>query len=300
MKYLSFLLIAILISSCCSTKKVITEKEIAIVESTETKVEVEQPITIIESEVKERNNKAIIIGDTTTIKMPGLVVGITKKDSLDSNQLIINHDRWEWLLGEHVSKDGNVNYEGFKKNKNQLRGYIIYLSKNLPTKEWTKEDKLAYWINAYNAMTVDLIVRNYPIKSIKDIKDPWDQRLWKLGEKWYNLNEIEHQILRKMNEPRIHFAIVCASFSCPKLQNKAFTATNLEEQLTNATTAFLADKNRNDITQNSLRLSKIFQWFSKDFKQDGNLIDFLNKYTELEISSKAKKSYKDYNWDLND
>ena len=300
MKYLSFLLIAILISSCCSTKKVITEKEIAIVESTETKVEVEQPITIIESEVKERNNKAIIIGDTTTIKMPGLVVGITKKDSLDSNQLIINHDRWEWLLGEHVSKDGNVNYEGFKKNKNQLRGYIIYLSKNLPTKEWTKEDKLAYWINAYNAMTVDLIVRNYPIKSIKDIKDPWDQRLWKLGKKWYNLNEIEHQILRKMNEPRIHFAIVCASFSCPKLQNEAFTATNLEEQLTNATTAFLADKNRNDITQNSLRLSKIFQWFSKDFKQDGNLIDFLNKYTELEISSKAKKSYKDYNWDLND
>ena len=77
---------------------------------------------------------------------------------------------------------------------------------------------LAFWMNAYNALTIDLILRNYPVDSIKDIKNPWDQRLWKLGDKWYNLNQIEHDILRKMDEPRIHFGIVCASFSCPKLQ----------------------------------------------------------------------------------
>ena len=103
-----------------------------------------------------------------------------------------------------------------------------------------------------------------------------------------------------MEEPRIHFAIVCASFSCPKLQNEAFTASKLEAQLTSATKAFLADTNRNEIASDRIKISKIFQWFSKDFKQDGDLIDFLNKYSETEISSNAKKSYKDYNWDLND
>ena len=169
----------------------------------------------------------------------------------------------------------------------------------MPNDTWKKEDKLVYWINAYNAMTVDLILRNYPLQSIKDIKDPWEQRLWKLGDKWYNLEEIEHQILRKMDEPRIHFAIVCASFSCPKLQNEAFTASNLEAQLTNATKEFLSDKNRNNISENDLKLSKIFKWFKKDFEQNGSLIDFLNRYSGISISEKVNKSYLDYNWDLN-
>ena len=103
-----------------------------------------------------------------------------------------------------------------------------------------------------------------------------------------------------MNEPRIHFAIVCASESCPKLQNTAFTAENLEEQLTKATQEFLADTSKNEISENEIKLSKIFKWFKKDFEQDGSLIDFLNKYTAIEISDKAKKSFKDYSWDLND
>ncbi|MBQ0787162.1 MAG: DUF547 domain-containing protein [Oceanihabitans sp.] len=211
-----------------------------------------------------------------------------------------NHAAWNTLLQKNVSETGNVNYIAFNNNPTELRNYIHSLAANMPGGDWTKEDKLAYWINAYNALTVDLIIRNYPVKSIKDIKNPWDQRLWKLGAKWYNLNEIEHEILRKMEEPRIHFAIVCASFSCPKLQNEAFTASKLEVQLTSATKAFLADPNRNEIASDRIKISKIFQWFSKDFKQDGDLIDFLNKYSETEISSNAKKSYKDYNWDLND
>ncbi|MFD2543369.1 DUF547 domain-containing protein [Lacinutrix gracilariae] len=211
-----------------------------------------------------------------------------------------NHDAWNTLLQKNVSENGNVNYIAFKNNPTELQDYITALGNNMPTDTWTKKDKLAYWINAYNALTIDLIIKNYPVKSIKDIKNPWDQKLWKLGEKWYNLNEIEHEILRKMNEPRIHFAIVCASFSCPKLQNQAFTASNLEEQLNSATKAFLADSNRNEIASDSIKISKIFQWFSKDFKQNGSLIDFLNTYSEVQISSNAKKSYKTYNWNLND
>ncbi|WP_290702080.1 DUF547 domain-containing protein, partial [Lacinutrix sp.] len=198
-----------------------------------------------------------------------------------------------------VSDAGNVNYNSIKSNRKELTNYITALGDNMPNDAWSKEDKLAYWINAYNAMTVDLILRNMPIKSIKDIKDPWEQRLWKLGSKWYNLEEIEHQILRKMDEPRIHFAIVCASFSCPKLQNEAFTASNLETQLTDATKEFLSDTKRNKISKNTIELSNIFKWFKKDFEQDGSLIDFLNKYSDVSITSKAKKSYLDYNWDLN-
>ena len=165
---------------------------------------------------------------------------------------------------------------------------------------FSKTKKIAFWINTYNALTIDLILRNYPLESIKDIKDPWKQRLWKLADLDYNLDEIEHKILRKMNEPRIHFAIVCASESCPKLQNTAFTAENIEEQLTKATQEFLADTSKNEISENEIKLSKIFKWFKKDFEQDGSLIDFLNKYTAIEISDKAKKSFKDYSWDLND
>ena len=211
-----------------------------------------------------------------------------------------NHTLWTDLLQTHVSVNGNVDYRNFKTNNQKLQEYIGLLANNVPNSAWTKEEKLAYWINAYNALTVDLIIRNYPIQSIKDIDDPWEQRLWKLGNKTYSLEEIEHEILRKMNEPRIHFAIVCASFSCPKLQNKAFTAEGLEAQLTAATKEFLGDTNRNEISETSIRISKIFDWFSKDFTENGSLIDFLNQYSKVNITPNAKKRYKDYNWALNE
>jgi len=283
MKHLSFLLITLFISSCCSAKQVVNNTQ-----SDSTKTE------IVELKVDVETTKPEAIEQQ--VPEPLEEVKVTKHYPPE----VFNHYPWTQLLQKHVSNTGNVNYQGFKADQKALRNYINALGENQPTNDWNQADKLSYWINAYNAMTIDLIIKNYPIKSIKDIKDPWDQRLWKLGDKWYNLNEIEHDILRKMDEPRIHFGIVCASFSCPKLQNKAFTAVNLEEQLTQAAKEFLADKNRNEISQNSIKLSKIFQWFSKDFKQNGSLIDFLNQYSDIQISPKAKKSYKDYNWDLNE
>ncbi|WP_417556758.1 DUF547 domain-containing protein [Mesoflavibacter zeaxanthinifaciens] len=212
----------------------------------------------------------------------------------------LDHKLWSELLTKHVSESGEVNYKSFKKDSVKLRDYISYLSKNIPSDSATKNEKLAYWINLYNALTVDLIVRHYPINSIKDIKNPWKQRLWKTANLSYNLDEIEHDILRKMNEPRIHFAIVCASISCPKLQNKAFKTNTLDAQLTKATKAFLADNTKNGITKNQLKLSKIFKWFSKDFETNGTVIDFINKYTSTIISEDAKINYKEYNWNLNE
>ena len=293
MKYLTILVITLLIVSSCGTKKtaVISIKEEVEINKTEeatntpeqnlpTNVVIEQPIITDEIPV--------------TINQENITKTKATPDAF-------NHTAFNMLLQKHVSTQGEVNYKAFKTNRNILTNYIKSLSTNTPTNSWDIEDKLAYWINAYNALTIDLIIRHYPTKSIKDIKKPWDQRLWEIGDKWVNLNDIEHQILRKMNEPRIHFAIVCASYSCPKLQNEAYTASDLDIQLTKATTEFLSDTKRNTITDNQIKLSKIFKWFAKDFKQDNSsVLQFVNTYTETNISKNTKLSYRDYNWDLNE
>jgi hypothetical protein len=211
-----------------------------------------------------------------------------------------NHDAFDALLAVYVTETGIVNYKGLLENKKLLDAYIGSLNNPTPTDTWTKQDKLAYWMNAYNAMTLDLILRNYPINSIKDLKKPWDQRLWKLGEKWYTLNEIEHQILRKMDEPRIHFGINCASFSCPPLLNEAFNAAAVSMQLEKAAIQFINDPKRNTISKMNVEVSQIFSWFSKDFKKEGTLFEFLNQYAAIQIDPKAKKKYKKYNWSLNE
>lgn len=276
-------------ASCSGTKKLIENNPEIKAEVLKTKDSViEKEIAVKKTNVINENNQ-----------------GIPNEEFHQnlSKQTFPIHHLWDELLQNHVSENESVNYKSFKTEYKKLLNYIHTLDlmfSDEGLKTLSKDEKLAFWINAYNAMTVDLILRHYPIKSIKDIKNPWNQRHWKLGEKWYNLNDIEHKILRKMNEPRIHFAIVCASVSCPKLLNKAYTASNLDKQLTKATKEFLSDSTKNNISQSSLRLSKIFQWFAKDFKENGSLIEFLNQYSEVKISAKAKKSFKAYNWNLNE
>ncbi|WP_452601747.1 DUF547 domain-containing protein [Pontimicrobium sp. MEBiC06410] len=292
------LFILFLLTSCGSTKRTVNDSqtdttEVVLVKETPatpetqntTSTEPVEPSVIAETPTP-------IESQTTKEEEEEEVIETTTKTGF-------NHSAWNTLLQHYVTNTGNVNYKGLKSNRKALTNYIHTLGDNMPNNTWSKAEKIAYWINAYNAMTVDLIIRNYPIESIKDINNPWEQRLWKLGNKWYNLDEIEHQILRKMDEPRIHFGIVCASFSCPKLLNEAFTASRLENQLTRATKEFLKDPKRNNISANAIKLSKIFKWFAKDFKTEGSLIDFLNKYSDITISKNAKKSFKDYNWSLN-
>ena len=293
MKYVSFFILILTLLSCGSRKQIVEKN----------------PEEVLKMG-KDVDNIAEVVNDSTEKNEP--ILKTNSEESLETNngfhqslskRFLPFHQLWDELLQKHVSNVGIVNYKSFKTDHKKLLDYIYVLSllyKSDNFQSLSKEEKLAYWINAYNAMTVDLILRNYPVKSIKEIKDPWKQRLWKLTDIDYNLGEIEHQILRKMNEPRIHFAIVCASVSCPKLQNKAFTASKLDEQLTNATREFLSDTSKNSIAQNNLELSKIFQWFSKDFKQNGSLIHFLNQYSNIKISEKAKIKFKDYNWNLNE
>ena len=213
---------------------------------------------------------------------------------------IVNHTTWNQLLKKHVSDQGKVDYLGFKKDLTELNAYLDWLSNSKPSETWSKDQLMAFWINAYNALTIKLIVDRYPISSIKDIYSPWNIKVITIANKTLSLNNIEHDILRKMGDPRIHFGIVCASISCPKLQNEAFNTQNTNCLLNKASKEFLADSTKNELTTDAAELSKIFKWFAKDFKQEGSLIDFLNKFADIRISSDATISFKDYNWGLNE
>ncbi len=214
----------------------------------------------------------------------------------------ISHVGFDTLLRKHVSIDGKVNYKGFKKDSVAFEKYLSLLSKNPPNDStWNNNEKLAYWINAYNAFTIKLILKNYPIKSIKNITTPWDEKFFMVGKNKMTLNNIENDILRKkFAEPRIHFAIVCASYSCPKLLNTAFASVNIEKQLETAAIDFINDPKRNIITADKVQLSEIFSWFTADFTKDGTIIAFLNKYSKVKINDKAKVNYLTYNWNLNE
>ena len=214
------------------------------------------------------------------------------------------------LLKKYVAENGKVDYKGFIKDSTELNKYLRQLSSNPPQPTWTNNDQLAYWINAYNAYTIQLIIRHYPLKSIKDIgskikipfvNTPWDIKFIRIGQNTYDLNNIEHDILRKnFNEPRIHFAIVCASVSCPKLLNQAYTGAQLGQQLQTQTQEFINDPSRNKITSNQAQLSSIFNWFAGDFTKKGSISDFINQYAKVKIKPATKISFLDYNWNLNE
>jgi len=228
---------------------------------------------------------------------------------ISSQSSPISHETWNDLLQKNVKDGGKVDYKGFIADKDAFYQYLELLNNHHPNhKNWNEQERLAYWINAYNAYTVQLIVENYPIASIKDIKKgiPFINSVWDLkfitieGQK-YDLNNVEHSILRKkFNEPRIHFAINCASISCPNLRNEAYIPSKLDVQLEEQAHLFLGDPTKNTIAKDKVELSKIFSWFGKDFKKEGNLIDYIQPYTETTIDDDADVSFGDYDWSLNE
>lgn len=221
-----------------------------------------------------------------------------------------SHELWTALLRTHVNSDGLVDYKGMVRDKEELEKYLSLLSTHAPDPDtWTEQEQLAYWINVYNAYTVKLIVDNYPVKSIKDlhpvnipfVSSVWQKKFFEIGGVKMNLDEVEHGILRKrFEEPRIHFAVNCASMSCPPLRNEAYTATQLEQQLTEQTTNFINDSEYNKVTAERANVSKIFSWFKRDFTKNGSLKDFLNQYSTYKIGKAGDIKYMDYDWKLND
>ncbi|MEX0313378.1 MAG: DUF547 domain-containing protein [Allomuricauda sp.] len=224
-----------------------------------------------------------------------------KKEGEESSTVSVpDHSTWADLLKQFVDDKGNVNYNGLKKEVGLLDGYLEYLAQKPPVNSWTKNDRLAYYINLYNAATVKLIVDHYPLQSIKDIPNRWKKKWIKVGKEVTSLNDIEHEVLRKMDEPRIHFAINCASYSCPKLLNTAFTPQSMERLLSKTAVDFVNDKSRNRFEKDSAQLSKIFKWYKGDFTENTSLLEYINQYLENPVNTKARIEYLDYDWSLNE
>lgn len=216
-----------------------------------------------------------------------------------------DHSIYNKLLQTYVSASGTVDYEGLKTQEKKLDDYLVYLSSNGPNADWSEKTKKAYYINAYNAYTIKFVLLKYPTKSVKDLsfsgKDIWNFRLVKLGGKTYTLDYLEKEILLKMRDARIHFAVNCASKSCPKLWNKAFTAANIDKQLTILTKEFINNNSHNVISAKKIKISKLFDWYADDFKFEAkSVIGFLNQYSTVQIQEDAKIEYLPYNWSLNE
>jgi hypothetical protein len=232
-----------------------------------------------------------------------------------------NHTIFDKLLIKNVKLIENgiqskVNYSGFKQDIKEFRKYLNQLSsvKKKDFNSWSKDRRLAFLINAYNAFTIDLILQNYPVESIKKIgsffKSPWKIKFIKFFDTKVSLDDIEHGMIREKDiykEPRIHFAVVCASIGCPAIQNRAFIGKRLETMLEGGMINFLSDhtRNRYNAKENNFKVSKIFKWYGGDFKERygsvANLLNFYGKYIKSKPGTIVTKiNYLDYDWNLND
>ncbi|MEP7195985.1 MAG: DUF547 domain-containing protein [Saprospiraceae bacterium] len=220
-----------------------------------------------------------------------------------SNSFLIaqaNYLKYNSLLNEVVDPNGKVNYQKLKTREKSL----FEISKELRTikniDSWSKPDQLAYWINLYNLQILIALTEHYKVKSILDIENGkiWDLKKIEVMGTAYSLNEIENEIIRKkFKEARIHFAINCGAESCPPLMNRSYTGKNLEEQLNQRTRAFINNP-KNIVSMNhTIKVSKIFDWFKDDF---GNLLDFINLYSDHKYIGGTKVEYLDYSWNLNE
>jgi len=215
---------------------------------------------------------------------------------------------YKGLLAKHVKK-GKVNYDGFKQDQAVFDQYLEILS-NTDPKALTRNQRFAFYINAYNAFTIKLILSKYPqINSIKELgsffSSPWGKKFISLGGWNVSLDYIEHEVLRpEFKDPRIHFAINCAAKSCPPLLNQPYEAETIDMQLDEQARAFINNKRNTFIKGDTLFISKIFDWFDEDFND--NPLFFVRQYAEKdlkakldEIGTKPKITYLHYNWSLN-
>lgn len=223
----------------------------------------------------------------------------------------VDHSAFDKLLKKHVSEKGLVDYKGFKADEKAFTQYLDLLSKNKPGSSAPKAEQMAYWINAYNAYTIRLILDHYPVQSIKDIGSkikipfvttPWAAKFFSIAGEKMSLDNIEHGILRKKyDDPRIHFALVCASVSCPRLRNEAYTAAKLDSQLDDQGRDFLNNPAKNKVGKSSAQLSKYFDWYKGDWTKNGQTVaQWVNKYSTTKMDANASISYLDYNWHLNE
>ncbi len=246
-----------------------------------------------------------------------------------------SHAGFTTLLKKHVvvidgGKSSQVRYAELQKDRAVLQGYLGGLSavRESDFNRWSKPQRMAFLINAYNGFTLELMLQNYPVKSIKDIggtfDNRWKRKFIKLQGQDYSLDRIEHETLRApgaYNEPRVHYAVNCASIGCPSIREEAFVAERLDKQLEEQAVRFLSDRSRNRYANGKLEVSMIFRWFAEDWEQgftgfDGKTPaiksreDYFARYTKLLADNpadqqkiadgKAGIGHLDYDWSIND
>ena len=209
----------------------------------------------------------------------------------------IDHGIWDQITKKYVSPDGAVNYAKLKEEP-LLESYLSTMESVTPDSTWKKNDILAYWINLYNACTIELVVKHYPIESILDIGDikifgwptlnnPFKKPICRTKGRKVSLDHIEFKILLdEYFDERIHFGINCASKSCVKLRNEAYVGKRLDEQLKDQAIDFLAneDKNSFDRSKKTASLSKIFKWRREDFvSKEKGLLEYVKPYLSKDL-----------------
>ncbi|MBK8621072.1 MAG: DUF547 domain-containing protein [Saprospiraceae bacterium] len=242
----------------------------------------QQKDVIVGSQIKETTNEKFLPPGKPSVKPEQPVFlpddRINQKDEnpipeTEKSKVYSDVKIYQQLLTKYVDHKGKVNYNGLKKDIAILEKYTNSLSDDVLFETGTKKEKLVLWINTYNAYTLLLVTKNYPIQSIKDVYNgkPWDEIWIRIGKKKYSLNQIENDIIRpQFDEPRIHFVLNCAAKSCPPLLNKALTPQNLETSLDTATKNFIRSA-ENELAENKVVISSLFDWYREDF---GNVISF--------------------------
>ncbi len=224
------------------------------------------------------------------------------------SQIETDNNIYSSLLSQHVH-NGRVDYDGFKKDEARLDEYLAVLSAT-DARSLSRNQQFAFYINAYNAFTIKLVLSEYPgINSIKEIGNffsgPWSKKFIKLKQGKVSLDHIEHNILRPVfKDPRVHFAINCASKGCPPLLEKPYEGEILDSQLDQQARSFINNPKRNRVKGDTLFISKIFKWFKEDFSD--NPLRFIQTYAGRDLKSdiqsagaSIKISYLEYDWTLN-
>ena len=236
----------------------------------------------------------------------GLTAAVSASEKDDPGQI------FDSILSRYVSEDGLVDYKGLKKDKVIMK-YIEYLSNTNPDELPSDKHRMAFWINAYNAFVIKGVLDEYPIKSVLDVgwlpHSFFKRKEFKTKHGEITLQALENEKLREaFREPRIHFAINCASISCPKLLTEAYRAEKLEEQLEAQAVIFNNDKSRNYLDKGNkvLYLSHIFKWYEGDFVKKGEgIADYVARYlnpddAEFVRNNEVAIKYLDYDWGLNE
>lgn len=231
----------------------------------------------------------------------------------------VSHKAWDSFLARHVRRDSQgvarLNYGGVSTEEQQsLKRYIEAMS-TVTTAELTQDAQLAYWINFYNALTVDVVLDNYPVASIREIRDsvldlgPWEDKRIEINGQALSLHDIEHGVVRPLwsDAPEAHYLLNCASVGCPNLPGRAYTGQNIQEMLRSAATEYVNDAQRGAFFDGRGRLlvSKIYAWYRDDFGgSDRSIIEHLMRYAEPALKEKLRGSTKIssyvYDWSLND